>query len=64
VTWKLTIPPNAMGQLPLTKEDASRFQLGGRNLATGAELRSAEGSKGGKVYELPAGSYQFEVALP
>jgi len=63
-TWKLTIPPNASGQLPLAKEETERFMLNGKNLAKAADLRGVDRPSGGKVYELPAGSYQFDVRLP
>src|SRR5262249_37704056 len=63
-SWKLTIPPNASGQLPLEKEDAGRFTVDGKNLAKDAGLRAMDRPGGGTVYELPAGSYQFEVRLP
>jgi alpha-L-rhamnosidase len=63
-TWKLTIPPNASGQLPLSREDTERFSLNGKSLAKGSDLRTVDRPSGGKVYELPAGSYQLEVKRP
>jgi alpha-L-rhamnosidase len=63
-TWKLAIPPNSSGQLPLASEDARRFTLDGRNLGKDAGLQAMDRPSGGRVFELPAGSYQFEVTLP
>src|SRR5215472_13535424 len=54
--WNVTIPPNARGRLPLS---ASGFKLDGVPVGESGKLKTAGG-----VYELPSGSYSFEVTLP
>ena len=63
-TWNLTIPANATGHLPLGQEKAQSYKLDGQVLSESSRVRAL--AKGGNSleYELPAGSYQFEVALP
>src|SRR5262249_14606439 len=61
--WKLTIPPNATGRLPLTHARSERFTLNGKPLAKDSSLRATL-SGDQEVYELPAGTYRFEVKLP
>jgi alpha-L-rhamnosidase len=63
-TWNLTIPANAKGHLPLGQGKAQSYKLDGQVLSESRRVRAL--AKGGNSleYELPAGSYQFEVALP
>ncbi|MGB2633726.1 MAG: family 78 glycoside hydrolase catalytic domain [Candidatus Acidiferrum sp.] len=63
VTWDLTIPPNSTGRLPLSKEQVQKFKLKGQLLSQ-TSLRALPNSGPGVEYELPAGTYQFEVAVP
>jgi alpha-L-rhamnosidase len=59
--WAVTIPPNAVGWLPVTNTEASRYKLNGVDLASSALAKmSNKGSRMG--YELPAGSYTLELA--
>ncbi|HXT77041.1 MAG TPA: family 78 glycoside hydrolase catalytic domain [Candidatus Eisenbacteria bacterium] len=60
--WKLTIPANATGSLPLSGDRKEAFTLDGKSLAQNSRLHS-KGSNGQEVYEVPAGSYRFEVTL-
>ena len=62
VIWKLTIPPNATGSLPLSSAQKAAFTLDGKSLAQNSRLHS-KASNGHAVYEVPSGSYQFEVTL-
>jgi alpha-L-rhamnosidase len=62
-TWKLTIPANASGRLPLDQEQAKRFTLEGKPLSQSNQLHSVQKDGNAMEYELPAGSYQFEVTL-
>ncbi len=62
--WKLTIPPNARGRLPLTEAQSQNYKLGGASLRQSARVRSTTSDKGEEVFELPAGTYEFTVALP
>ena len=61
--WSVTIPPNARGRLPLQAEEAGRFKLDGAPLSGNSKLKSS--TSGQEVtYELPAGTYSFEIDLP
>jgi alpha-L-rhamnosidase len=62
--WKLTIPANAIGHLLLDQEKVESYKLDGQVLAQSRRVRALAKNANGLDYELPAGSYQFEVALP
>src|SRR5271170_4483702 len=62
-TWDLTIPPNASGHLPLSREQLQKFKLNGQ-LLTQSKLRALQANREGIEYEIPAGTYQFEVRMP
>jgi alpha-L-rhamnosidase len=62
-TWDLTIPPNASGHLPLSQEQLQKFKLNGQ-LLTQSKLRALQANGEGIAFEIPAGTYQFEVAMP
>jgi alpha-L-rhamnosidase len=62
-TWKLTIPPNTKGELPLFAEQQDAFKLDGKSLSQNSRLHSLGDHDGQKVYEVPAGTYQFEITL-
>jgi alpha-L-rhamnosidase len=62
--WHLTIPANATGRLPLGKVQAESFQLDGQALSKSSRVHAAAKDNNEAEYELPAGSYRFEVALP
>jgi alpha-L-rhamnosidase len=62
VKWNLTIPPNATGHLP--QEQAQTFRLDGQPLTQSTRVHALPNSDDGVEYELPSGSYQFEVAAP
>ena len=61
-TWKVTIPANAKGRLELTADEVKAYRLEGKPVRDSSRVR-AIGSATGK-FELPAGSYEFVVALP
>lgn len=63
-SWKLTIPPNSRGRLPLTEARARSYKLGGKSLLHSANVHSVAGENGEEIFELPAGTYEFTVALP
>ena len=63
-TWKLTIPPNTTGRLPLTQDEMKRFTLDGTSLTKNTAIHSIGHDDKKETYELPAGTYQFEVRLP
>jgi alpha-L-rhamnosidase len=62
--WKLTIPANATGRLPLGGAQAQAFQLDGQSLSKSSRVHAVSKDSNDLEYELPAGSYQFEIALP
>ena len=62
-TWNLTVPANASGNLPLSAEQEKSFKLDGQPLSQSNKVRG-QSAGGNVVYEIPAGTYQFEVTLP
>jgi alpha-L-rhamnosidase len=62
VTWKLTIPANATGRL--SQQPGQSFKLDGQPLTQSTRVHALSNSGEGLEYELPSGSYQFEVAIP
>ena len=63
-SWKLTIPPNATGRLTVSQEQSELVTLDGTPLAKNSNVRSIGHDARQETYELPAGTYQFEVRLP
>src|SRR5262249_15170395 len=63
VSWRVTIPANARGRLPVTPEEKQSFKLDGRPLSQSSRIRSLESDGGGELYDIPAGNYAFEVRL-
>ena len=62
--WKLTIPPNAKGELPLASAQKQMFRFAGMPLAEGGKFQVARNRENQEVFELPSGVYEFEVTLP
>jgi alpha-L-rhamnosidase len=62
-TWKLTIPANAKGRLPLSSAALPEFKLGGKTLPENSKLRHVAGPNGAEVFDVPAGSYEFKIDL-
>lgn len=60
-TWKVTIPPNANGRLELTADEVKSYQLNGKPIWKNAKVKPIGSGSG--LFELAAGSYEFEVAL-
>jgi alpha-L-rhamnosidase len=63
-SWSLTIPANATGHLPLGREQAQSYKLDGQLLSKSGRVHALSNDSNGPEYEIPAGSYQFEVAMP
>jgi alpha-L-rhamnosidase len=59
--WKLTIPPNAVGRLPSSAIDGESVTIEGVSLDHSKRLKTMTSEDGSKDYELPAGSYLFDV---
>ena len=57
VNWSVTIPPNTTGHLPLTASQQKGYTLDGQALSANKKLRLLDNS----TYELPAGTYSFQV---
>jgi alpha-L-rhamnosidase len=62
--WTLTVPPNSTGQLPLAPEQKNAFKLDGKSLTESTKVHTLKNSSVQDVYEIPAGTYRFEVSLP
>jgi alpha-L-rhamnosidase len=60
VTWKVTIPANSTGRLPLSAIKGESFTLAGVALEQSRRVKLIN-DDGAQSYELPAGSYLFEV---
>lgn len=60
--WQVTIPANTNAWLPLSAVQAATYKLDGTPLPQSSQAKSIsiEGQAG---YQLPAGSYRFEVAI-
>jgi alpha-L-rhamnosidase len=63
-TWNLTIPANAKGRLALTGETSQSYKLDGQLLRESDKVHEFSGNGNSFEYEIPAGSYQFEISLP
>jgi alpha-L-rhamnosidase len=59
--WKLTIPPNTKGRLPLSSGQLAGFNLDGVPLSENRKLRHLVKAGTMEAFEMPAGSYQFEI---
>jgi alpha-L-rhamnosidase len=60
--WHVTIPPNTTAWLDLNANEAARYKLEGAPL-TQSELAKAITRNGQSGYELPSGSYSFQVSI-
>ncbi len=62
--WNLTIPANSKGVIPLSSEKANTFILNGKPLSLSRRVGAFSANGASFEFEIPAGSYQFEVTLP
>jgi alpha-L-rhamnosidase len=62
-SWKVTIPANTRGRLPIPPEQKGSFKLDGQSLSQSSRIRWLGADGGSEVYELPAGAYTLEVNL-
>jgi alpha-L-rhamnosidase len=62
-TWNLTIPPNSIGRLTLNPGESAAYKLDGKPLAESSKI-SVSKMFGKQIFEVSAGTYRFEVALP
>jgi alpha-L-rhamnosidase len=58
--WRITIPSNTTGWLPLSASEASRYKLDGETISTNKLAKSAT-RDGDTGFELAPGSYNFVV---
>ena len=61
VRWLVTIPPNAIGRMPLSTDRARSFLLDGAPLKKSVHIRLAKTDGGMQVYSLESGTYSFEI---
>ena len=61
IIWKVTIPANATGRLPLSAIQGEAFTLAGVSLEQSKRLKLISDSDRAQAYELPAGAYVFEI---
>jgi alpha-L-rhamnosidase len=61
VTWKLTIPPNAKGELPLTAPEAESWTISGKPIEQSIGI-TRDGNAAQQGYQLESGSYLFHIA--
>ncbi|HEY1924772.1 MAG TPA: family 78 glycoside hydrolase catalytic domain [Candidatus Acidoferrum sp.] len=61
VAWKVTIPANTSGELP-AEVGGGQLRLDGKELAGNSRVHSKH-ENGATVYEVPAGTYEFESTL-
>jgi alpha-L-rhamnosidase len=61
VAWKVTIPANTSGELP-AEAGGGQLRLDGKELAGNSRVHTKH-ENGATVYQLPAGTYEFESTL-
>ena len=61
VTWKVTLPPNTTGRLPIAVDQVGNWTVDGDSIAQSPKVKSL-GDKGGQaIFEVPAGSYSLKI---
>jgi alpha-L-rhamnosidase len=61
--WTVTIPPNATGQLSFAAGKAGSYSIDGQMLNSNPKVKVVASESGTELYEIPAGTYSFEVAI-
>jgi alpha-L-rhamnosidase len=61
VTWVVTVPPNTTAHIPLPAGQQDKYSLDGEALNSSKKLRLLSSADGISTYELPAGTYSFQV---
>jgi alpha-L-rhamnosidase len=61
VHWTVTIPANAVGEMPVTSEQARSWRVDGKPLAEAAMRVSSP--EGGIIFQLAAGTYSIEAPM-
>jgi alpha-L-rhamnosidase len=64
VTWMVTIPPNTTAHLPLKASEQNKFTLDGQTLAASKKVRLLSSADETSTWDLPAGTYSFQVSKP
>jgi alpha-L-rhamnosidase len=62
VSWQVTIPPNTAAHLPVPASQRERFRLDGQSLANSKQIHVVSSTEASATYEIPAGTYSFEIA--
>jgi alpha-L-rhamnosidase len=58
VEWHVTLPANTVGRLEVRADEVSRYKLDGLELSKSPLTKKVDGG-----FELPAGTYRFEVSM-
>ena len=61
--WKITLPPNTKGFLPISSEMVSRWILDDDPIVRSSKLKAMGKQGADEVFEVPAGTYAFKVKL-
>ena len=61
--WHLTIPANAVAELPLGTEQAARYTLDGEPLSRSRWVHRIDERDGQQTYQIPAGTYTLNKRL-
>ncbi len=61
VWWTVTVPPNTTAHLQLNASQRDKFTLDGEALSSSKKLHPLSGAAGSPGYELPAGTYSFQM---
>ncbi len=63
VSWKLTVPANTRARLPVPSNRGNAFLIDGQPLEHSPKVRALGNDNGAEVFELPAGTYSFQVEI-
>lgn len=61
--WNLTIPANSRGELPLAADQKDAYRLDGKPLGQSGRMKLLRTEDGAEIYEVPAGTYHFSIAM-
>jgi alpha-L-rhamnosidase len=61
--WKLTLPPNTKGVLPISSGMVSRWTLDGGPIVRNSKVKAIGKQGAEEVFEVQAGTYTFKVKL-
>ncbi len=59
--WKITLPPNTKGVLPISSDQLSRWSIDGKAITQNSKVKATGNQGADEAFEVPAGSYTFNV---